>query len=63
MEPLLRVKAKENQSTSTGGNLPQLKQKTAKAEPIQTRLELAKAAHVSHDTPPALHDSICGVFG
>ena len=48
LEPLLRVKAKENQRLSDGKG----KQKSAdlKAEPIETRQELAKAAGVSHDT-------------
>ena len=48
LEPLLRVKAKENQRLSDGKG----KQKSAdlKAEPIETRQELAHAAGVSHDT-------------
>ena len=60
MEPLLRIKAKENQQAGGGSGGGSVRQKPA--EPIQTRLELAKAAHVSHDTPPAPRDSICATL-
>ena len=51
LEELLKPKAKANQRTSTGGAKPQLKQKSAEAEPpIETRKEIAKSANVSHDT-------------
>lgn len=51
LKPLIAEKARENQATSTGGNNPQLLQKSAKAEkPIDTRSELAEIAGVSHDT-------------
>jgi len=48
LEPLLRIKAKENQKLSEGKG----KQKSAdlKSVPVETRVELAKAAHVSYDT-------------
>lgn len=48
LEPLLRIKAKENQSGGQGGVL--LLQKSVKATTANTQKELAKAAHVSHDT-------------
>jgi len=60
LEPLLRIKAKENQQAGGGSGGGSVRQKSA--EPIQTRLELAKAAHVSHDTPQSLPDSIWGVL-
>lgn len=50
LEPLIRAKAKENQGhgqTAPGQTLPQ---NSAKASPVDTRKELAKAAGVSHDT-------------
>lgn len=50
LEPLLRIKAKENLKTSTGGTSPQPLQKSVKGEKANTQKELAKAAHVSHDT-------------
>jgi 16S rRNA G966 N2-methylase RsmD len=49
-EPLIAAKAKANLKTSTGGSDPQPLQKSAKADPINTRQEIAKAAKVSHDT-------------
>lgn len=43
-------KAKANQATSTGGANPQLRQNSDKAEPVDTKKEVAKLADVSHDT-------------
>ncbi len=45
-EVILAAQAKERQATSTGGPEPQLAPKSAKAEPIHTREEAAKAAGV-----------------
>lgn len=50
LEVLFAKKAKENQKTSTGGKEPRPLQKSAKAENVDTRKEIAKVAHVSHDT-------------
>jgi hypothetical protein len=50
LEPLIAAKAKENLRTSTGGSDPHPLQKSAKADPVDTRQEVAKAANVSHDT-------------
>jgi ParB-like chromosome segregation protein Spo0J len=47
LEPLLRVKAKENQATGKSGRGKPLPQNSAKAD---TRRDLAKASGVSHDT-------------
>lgn len=49
-ESVIREKAKERQKTSTGGAHPQLMPKSAEAEKIETRTELAKLANVGHDT-------------
>ena len=46
LEPLLRVKAKEQQIRKPES----VSQKSAKQTPIDTRKDLAKAAGVSHDT-------------
>jgi hypothetical protein len=48
LEPLLRVKTKENQKLSSGKG----KQKSAdlKVVPVETRVELGLMAGVSHDT-------------
>jgi hypothetical protein len=50
LEPLLAAKAKEKQEILTGGAKPHLLQNSAKAEPIETRAELAKVSGLSHDT-------------
>jgi len=50
LEELIRPKAKENLVTSTGGLKPRPLQKSAKAEPVDVRKEVAKIAGVSHDT-------------
>ena len=49
LEPLIAVKARKRQKTSTGGVKPQLCQKSDKAA-INTKKELARIAGVSHDT-------------
>jgi len=46
LEPLIRVKAKEQQIRKPES----VTQKSAKQKPLETRKELAKAAGVSHDT-------------
>jgi len=48
LEEVFSKKAKENQQGGQGGVL--LKQKSAEANPIETRKELSKVASVSHDT-------------
>lgn len=48
LEEVFSLKAKENQKGGQGGVL--LKQKSAEANSIETRKELAKVANVSHDT-------------
>ena len=55
LKEIIAAKAKERQRTSTGGSSPQLRQISAKAEKIETREELAKAAGVSHDTIDKVH--------
>ena len=50
LKPIIEAKAKEKIKTSTGGTAPRPLQNSAKAAPINTRAELAKAAGVSHDT-------------
>ena len=47
LKPLISEKAKQNQVKAGVDKLPQ---KSSEAEPIETRIELGKAAHVSHDT-------------
>ena len=50
-EPFLRAEARNRQSTSTGGDSPQLTQNSAEAgEKGETRMQLGKLAGVSHDT-------------
>ena len=49
LKPILVEEAKKRQATSTGGENPQLKQKSAEGVKGQVRDELAKAAGVSHD--------------
>lgn len=50
LEPLIAAKAKTNLRTSTGGKQPQPLEKSTKAEPVNTRAEVAKAAGVSDNT-------------
>ena len=53
LEPLLRAKARERQQEHGGtapGRAKTLPQNSAEVKPIETRKELARAAHVSHDT-------------
>ncbi len=44
------AEAKTNQRTSSGGSHPQLLQNSAEAESIDIRKQVAKIAHLSHDT-------------
>ena len=50
LEPLLKKKAKENQEVRKGKQAGSSPQKSAELKPIETRKEIAAAAHVSHDT-------------
>ena len=50
LESTIAARAKKNLATSTGGANPQPCQIYDKAEPIDTKKELAKIAGVSHDT-------------
>jgi hypothetical protein len=50
LEPLLKVKAKENQKAGGGGGKAGCQKSDKVPDPIDTKKELAKAAHVSHDT-------------
>jgi len=49
-EPLLREKAKANQRERKGDQPGASSQKSDNLSPIDTKKELAKLAHVSHDT-------------
>jgi DNA-binding XRE family transcriptional regulator len=49
-KPIIQARAKENLSTSTGGTEPRPLQNSAKAAPVHTNSEIAKAAGVSRDT-------------
>jgi Na+/phosphate symporter len=51
LEPIIAAKAKENQGKRTDLITENICQKSDKcSEPIDTKREVAKAAHVSHDT-------------
>jgi len=50
LEPLLRVKAKANLVTSTGGSKPRPLQNSVKADTVNTQKELETASGISHDT-------------
>ena len=58
LEPLLRIKAKENQQAGGGGGKAGCQKSDKVLLPLDTKRELAKAAHVSHDGPPELKDWI-----
>jgi hypothetical protein len=50
LEPLLKKKAKENQSKGGGGGKAGCQKSDKVVSPVDTKKELAAIAHVSHDT-------------
>lgn len=49
-KPAIEAEARRRQATSTGGSSPQLRPTLDKAEPVDTKKELAEMANISHGT-------------